>query len=81
MAEETDNTLVKIKRVEGQIAGIRKMYEEKRECMEIVQQVVAARSALSGVARDLLSVEASRCARERDPEDFDRVLRSLIDLS
>ena len=57
------------------------MYEGERSCLEIVQQVAAVRSALSGVAKDLLAGEASRCARCATPEDFDRVLKSLIDLS
>ena len=76
-----DKTLSKLKRIEGQVGGICKMYEDERSCLDIVQQIAAARSALASVAKDILAGEASRCARERNPEDFDRVLKSLLELS
>lgn len=78
---DIDTIPKKLKKIEGQIVGIRSMYEGERACMEIIQQIAAARSALSGVAKDLLACEASRCAREDMPEDFDRILKSLLDLS
>ena len=76
-----DDTLKKIKRVEGQVSGIRKMVEEGRECLDVVQQIVAARSALSGVAKDLLKEEASECAKtDTGQKKFDRILKSLLDV-
>lgn len=76
-----DTVAVKLKKIVGQLNGIVVMYESQRSCLEIVQQVAAARSALSGVAKDLLADEASRCARCRTPEDFDRILKTLVELS
>lgn len=75
-----DKTLSKLKRVEGQISGIRKMYEEGRGCLEVVQQVIAVRSALAGVGRDILQGEAKACSRKESKEDFDKVLKALFDL-
>lgn len=71
----------KLKKIDGQIHGILAMYGGERPCLEIVQQIAAVRSALSGVAKDLLAGEASKCARTKTPADFDRILKSLIDLS
>ena len=76
-----DAVAVKLKKIVGQLNGISSMYEEDRSCLEIVQQVAAVRSALSSVAKDLLAGEASRCARCRTPEDFDRVLKTLVELT
>lgn len=76
-----DTIAKKIRKIEGQLNGIRTMYAEGRSCLEVIQQISAVRSALSSVSRDLLSGEASRCARERTPEDFDRILKSLMDIS
>lgn len=82
MSELGNDTIAKkLRKIEGQIGGVISMYEGERSCLEIVQQVAAVRSALSGVAKDLLAGEASRCARTRTPDDFDRILKSLIDLS
>ncbi len=75
-----DKVAKKLNRVGGQIEGVKKMYDEGRDCLEIVQQIAAAKSALTSVARDLLSSEASKCARSRKPEDFDRVLAKLLEL-
>lgn len=79
--EQTDATEKKLKKIHGQIGGILAMYSGERPCLEIVQQIAAVRSALSGVAKDLLAGEASKCARSKAPEDFDRILKSLLDLS
>lgn len=82
MPDSRDDTITrKLNKISGQLSGIIVMYEKERSCLEIVQQIAAVRSALGGVAKDLLADEASRCARCETPESFDRILKSLIDLS
>lgn len=77
-----DSIEARLKRIEGQIVGIRKMYSQKRDCMEIAQQIGAVRSALSGVGKKILSGEAVRCARSKDQgEKFEKVVKQLFDLS
>ena len=76
-----DAISIKLRKIIGQLHGVVVMYEEGRSCLAIVQQVAAARSALSSVAKDLLASEASRCARCRTPEDFDRILKTLVELT
>jgi DNA-binding FrmR family transcriptional regulator len=80
-ASEKDPVLSKLRRVEGQVKGLEKMYEEQRGCLEMAQQIVAIRSALAGVAKDILTTEACKCAKEKNTnEDFDRVLKTLLDI-
>lgn len=81
MQESPDVIEKKLKKIQGQIAGILTMYSGERACLEVVQQIAAVRSALSGVAKDLLAGEASKCARSKTPADFDRILKSLLELS
>lgn len=76
-----DTIVLKLKKVIGQLNGVLSMYEEGRSCLDIVQQVAAARSALSSIGKDLLADEASRCARCRTPEDFDRILKTLVEMT
>jgi DNA-binding FrmR family transcriptional regulator len=81
MISMADKTLSKLNRIEGQISGIKKMYTKGRDCLDIVQQVVAARSALSRVGKDLLTGEAARCASSpKGQKEFDKVLKSLFDV-
>ncbi len=78
LTQTTDPVLSKLKRVRGQLDGIIRMYETERGCVDIVRQVAAARSGLSGVARELLTSEASRCSREDRVEDLEAILKELF---
>lgn len=72
----------RLRRVEGQIEGVRKMYKDGRECMEIAQQLAAARSALASVGREILSGEAVRCSRlDKDRQKFEKVIQQLFSFS
>jgi len=73
-----DKVLTQLKRIRGQIDGIIKMYEDQRTCVDIVRQVVAARSSLGTVARSLLSNEATRCSKERKPDEMNEILKEVF---
>ena len=53
--------LHKLNRVEGQIAGIKKMIEEHRYCPDIIQQVRATRKALFSVESAMLEGHLNLC--------------------
>ncbi len=42
--------LPRMKKIEGQVAGICKMVEERRYCIDIINQITAVRRALEKVA-------------------------------
>ncbi len=67
-----------LKRIRGQLDGVIKMYDDERACVDIVRQVVAARSSLGRVARDLLTNEASNCSKERRMDDLDEILKEVF---
>ena len=73
-----DKTLVQLKRIRGQLDGVIRMYEDERTCVDIVRQIVAARSSLGRVSRDLLSGEATRCSKERKVEELDEILKEVF---
>ena len=56
--------LPKLNRVEGQIAGIKKMIEENRYCPAIIQQVRATRKALFSVESTLLEEHLNLCVSD-----------------
>ena len=53
----------RLKKVAGQINGIDKMLDEGRYCVDILQQIVAARAALNKVA--LLIIESRQKLHRR----------------
>lgn len=70
--------LPKLNRVEGQLAGIKKMIEERRYCPDIIQQVRATRRALFGIESALLESHLEFCVSEaiqskRDSEMEDKL--------
>ena len=54
------------------------MYEKKRGCVEIVQQVQAARAALGKLASVLLSDEAKRCAEAGDVKQLEKIVNKTF---
>jgi DNA-binding FrmR family transcriptional regulator len=72
----------RLKKIEGQIQGIQKMYTEERDCLEVAQQVAAVRSALASVGREILSGEAIRCAKSQNKQrEFEKMIEKLFTLS
>ena len=56
--------LPRLRRIEGQIRGIMHMVEERRYCIDIVQQLTAARRALDQVALKIMSGHINTCVSE-----------------
>lgn len=74
----TDKSLIQLKRISGQIAGIIAMYEDGRSCVDVVRQAIAASNSLRTVARDLLTDEAGRCSRERNTAQLEAILKEVF---
>jgi DNA-binding FrmR family transcriptional regulator len=51
----------RVNRIGGQIGGIGKMIDDDRYCLEILDQIAAARSALDALGVELLSNHIESC--------------------
>jgi len=76
--ENQDKIMVRLKKIKGQVEGIEKMIQKQRNCLEIVQQVTAARSALAKVGGALLAQDACRCETKKRPKDFEKIINNLV---
>jgi DNA-binding FrmR family transcriptional regulator len=56
-----EELLARLRRIEGQVAGIRRMVGEDRYCIDVLTQIRAARAALDKVALGLLDDHARHC--------------------
>ena len=54
----------RLRRIEGQVAGIRRMYEEGRYCIDVLDQLSAARAGLEAAALLILEDHVKGCVRE-----------------
>lgn len=76
-----DKTLVRLKRIRGQVDGIIKMYSECRECSDVVTQIAAARAALGAAGKEILADEAVACARDNKSGKLDKLIKQLFDIT
>ncbi len=59
-----DEELARLARIEGQVRGVRRMVEEGAYCIDILNQVQAARAALRSVSQRVLRRHLERCVTE-----------------
>lgn len=59
--EEKKQLLIRIKRIDGQLAGIKKMIEEDKYCNDILIQIVAAEKSLKSLANLMFENHIYRC--------------------
>jgi len=48
-AEDVEDVLVRLRRIQGQVCGLQRMIERQRGCEDIITQVIAVRAALDKV--------------------------------
>jgi DNA-binding FrmR family transcriptional regulator len=54
-------SLKRLKRVEGQVRGVAKMVENEKYCIDIINQLTAAKNALDGVAKIIMKRHVESC--------------------
>jgi DNA-binding FrmR family transcriptional regulator len=65
MKPETREQVEKrIRRISGQVAGIERMIEEDRYCVDVLHQVAAVRAALDGVGKLILRSHVETCVSD-----------------
>jgi CsoR family transcriptional regulator, copper-sensing transcriptional repressor len=75
--------ITRLNRIEGQVRGIRRMVQERRLCVEILQQLAAAEAAMNRISLAVLKFHVEKCVPEGieqgEPERTNR-LRELVDI-
>ena len=78
---EFQNLLHRINRIEGQVRGVRRMLEEERYCIDILNQVSAIQASLNAFNRVLLTDHIKSCVvddiRAGDEEVVDELCAAL----
>jgi DNA-binding FrmR family transcriptional regulator len=74
------DVLGRLKRIEGQLRGIRKMVEEPRLCIEILQQLAAAEAAIARASRVILKFHVEKCVPRSAAQGVDEHAERLAEL-
>lgn len=67
----------RLAKVGGQIDGIRGMVTGSRPCVEVLDQIAAARAALDAVAARLVADEIRRCSPAAAADELCRAVNRL----
>lgn len=62
--EAKEKLIQRLHRLEGQVRGVENMLDEERDCLEILQQLSAIRSAVQSASRIFLQEYATACLLE-----------------
>ena len=80
---QQQSIVTRLNRIEGQIRGIRRMVQEPRQCVEILQQLSAAEAALNRISLAVFKFHVEKCVpdgiAQGEPEKTKR-LTELVDI-
>jgi DNA-binding FrmR family transcriptional regulator len=58
------DNLVALRRIEGQVRGVQRMIENRKYCIDILNQIYAVRGALGRVEEEILKRHFQNCVTE-----------------
>ncbi len=56
-----DDNLIALRRIEGQVRGVQKMIEDRKYCVDILNQIYAVKGALARVEEKILEKHFQHC--------------------
>jgi DNA-binding FrmR family transcriptional regulator len=81
---ENENTLRRLKTIEGHLKGIIRMVEEDAYCIDVIRQIQAIEAALDKVSTQILGNHLNSCVitavRGNDAAERERVLKEITDV-
>jgi DNA-binding FrmR family transcriptional regulator len=75
--------VTRLNRIEGQVRGIRRMVQEPRQCIEILQQLAAAEAALNRISLAMFKFHVDTCVTngvEKGEAERKRALAEVVDI-
>lgn len=66
----------RLNRIAGQVAGLQRMVQEDRYCVDILTQIAAVRSALDALGTELLTAHIASCVAG-EPQDQHACARQM----
>jgi len=81
---EAENTLRRLKTVEGHLRGIIRMVEEDAYCIDVIRQIQAVEAALNKVSSRILEDHLNSCVitaiQGNDKTERERVLKEITEV-
>ncbi len=81
---ENDNTIRRLKTVEGHLRGVIRMVEEDAYCIDVIRQIQAIEAALNKVSSKILEDHLNSCVitaiQGSDKKERERVLKEITEV-
>lgn len=81
---ENDNTLRRLKTIEGHMRGVIRMVEEDAYCIDVIRQIQAVEAALDKVSAQILESHLNSCVitaiRGDSEKERERVLKEITEV-
>jgi DNA-binding FrmR family transcriptional regulator len=81
---KNEETLKRLKIVEGHLHGVIRMMEEDTYCIDVIRQIQAVQAALNKVSAGILENHLNSCVttaiRGENPAERERVLKEITDV-
>lgn len=81
---KNEETLKRLKIVEGHLRGVIRMMEEDTYCIDIIRQIQAVQAALNKVSAGILENHLNSCVttaiRGENPAERERVMKEITDV-
>ncbi len=75
-----EDTKKRINRIVGQLRGIEKMLDNKRECSDILQQISAVKKAIDGLSKEIVISDICKLMPSGDADKIGRMVERAINL-
>jgi CsoR family transcriptional regulator, copper-sensing transcriptional repressor len=77
--EERRASVIRVRKIVGQLNAVERMIDEDRDCVEILVQIVSARRGLKSLVEKLIHSHTHHCIEEaQTPAHGRRKLRELL---
>lgn len=81
---KSEDTLKRLKTIEGHLRGIIRMVEEDAYCIDVIRQIQAVEAALNKVSTRILDGHLNSCVitavQGEDPDERQRVLKEVLEV-
>lgn len=81
---ENENTIRRLKTIEGHLKGVIRMVEEDAYCIDVIRQIQAVEAALDKVSTQILENHLNSCVitaiQGEDAKERERVLKEITEV-
>ena len=70
----------RLNRIIGQLKGIERMSQEKRDCSDILQQISAIKKAIDGLSKEVIVSDVCQYIAKEDSKRIEKVIERAINI-